>query len=101
MAGTGIVRIHAYGWRAQFARIVAFSLETPRLPRLTSREMEILRRVAGHMSGLPISPPMKESQRLSRELARALEDKYQVPVVPIDKLREAMASVGNFWEETP
>ena len=99
VAGTGIIRVHAYGWRAQYARIVAFSLETPRLPRVTTREAEILRRVAGHLSGLPISPPMKDSQRLSRGLARALEDTYQVPVVPLDKLRGAMASVGDFWEE--
>lgn len=99
VAGTGIIRLHAYGWRAQFARIVAFSLATPRLPRLTTREVEILRRVAGQVSGVPFSPPMRDSQRLSRAVARALEEKYQVPVVPIDKLRETMARVGDFWEE--
>src|SRR3989442_6986012 len=31
VAGTGIVRVHTEGWRAQVARIVAFSLERPEI----------------------------------------------------------------------
>jgi hypothetical protein len=69
VAGSGIVRIHQLGWRAQFARIVAFSDGMPRL-----------------------------LDQLDPSIARALEASYQVPVVPLAKLRGVMLELGNFAE---
>ena len=92
VAGTGIVRVHTEGWRAQFARIVAISVELPEIP-------------VGWTLGNALRtarPPNRSKAaqgRLSARAAEALEAKYQVPVVPLDKLREVMAGAGNFLEE--
>jgi hypothetical protein len=115
VAGTGIVRVHTEGWRAQFARIVAFSAELPEIPvglGLTPRERSLLEVVFGvaperirQIEAKAIRKARhpsrsKEAQgRLSATAAEALEAKYQVPVVPLDKLKEVMAGLGNFWEE--
>ena len=115
VAGTGIVRVHTAGWRAQFARIVAFSVELPEIPldlRLALTERQILKLVSGvapeqirQIESKAIQKARhpsrsKEAQgRLSATAAEALGRKYQVPVVPLDKLKEVMAGVGNFWEE--
>lgn len=80
VAGTGIVRIHERGWRAQFARIVAFSDE---LPGLTGGLLGFRAKVIGS------------------EVARALEDKYQVPVVALGKLADVVRRAGDFWEGEP
>ncbi len=82
VAGTGIVRIHARGWRAQFARIVAFSDE---LPELTAGRFIGRGKVRGH-------------KVIGSDVARALEEKYQVPVVPLTKLAEVMREAGDFLE---
>jgi hypothetical protein len=73
VAGSGIVRIHELGWRAQFARILAFSDEMP-------------------SSGKP-------QRRLAAGVARDLEATYHVPVVPLNKLRDVMFESGEFMEE--
>jgi hypothetical protein len=131
VAGTGIVRVHTEGWRAQFARIVAFSVELPEMPAsciLTPREWRVLalrfglidghqltveevgkrfgvgperiRQIEAHAIRKARHPSWsKEAQRLSATAAEVLEAKYQVPVVPLDKLKEVMAGVGRFWEE--
>ena len=131
VAGSGIVRVHEYGWRAQFARIVAFSVELPEIPpieTLTPRERRVLQlrfglidgRVrtleqVGKKFGLTAdriqeieaealrqiqANAVPESQgRLSAMVAEALEAKYQVPIVPLDGLKDAMAGAGSFWEE--
>jgi len=115
VAGTGIVRVHTAGWRAQFARIVAFSVELPEIPldlRLTASQRQILKLVSGvapeqiqQIEAKAIQKARhpsrsKEAQgRLSATAAEALGRKYQVPVVPLDKLKEVMAGAGNFWEE--
>src|SRR2546428_11262463 len=59
VAGTGIVRVHTEGWRAQFARIVALSVELPEIPVgliLTPRERRVLgpriRLIDGHPPSL-------------------------------------------------
>jgi hypothetical protein len=82
VAGTGIVRIHTRGWRAQFARIVAFSDE---LPELT----------AGRFFG---RAKMRGRKVIGSDLARALEEKYEVPVVPLAKLAEVIRAAGDFFE---
>jgi len=132
VAGTGIVRVHTDGWRAQFARIVAFSVELPEIPIgsiLTPRERRVLELRFGLIGGHPLtleevgkkfgvarerirqietkalrklrhpSPSKEARERLSATVAEDLEAQYQVPVVPLDKLREVMAGAGNFWEE--
>jgi len=132
VAGTGIVRVHTEGWRAQFARIVAFSVELPELPvgwMLTPRERRVLELRFGLIDGHQLTlgevakrfgvaterirqieakalrkaghpSRSKEGQgKLSATAAEALEAEYQVPVVPLDKLKEVMAGIGNFWEE--
>lgn len=82
VAGTGIVRIHERGWRAQFARIVAFSDEIPVLAtRRFSRRTEI--------SGERVVGPA---------VARVLLEKYQVPIVPLRELPKAMRAAGDFVE---
>lgn len=82
VAGTGIVRIHTRGWRAQFARIVAFSDE---LPELTAGRFIGRAKVRGY-------------KVIGSDVARALEEKYQVPVVPLAKLAEVMREAGDFLE---
>lgn len=86
VAATGIVQIHELGWRSQYARIVAFSLELP------------------EMSMAPNIRALKRKKSLAEKVilqatARALEDKYQVPVVPLQQLKEVMTNHGIFWEE--
>jgi hypothetical protein len=115
VAGTGIVRVHTEGWRAQFARIVAFSVELPDIPvgsMLTPRERRLLEVIFGvaperirqiEAKGIRKARHPSRSKeahvRLSATAAEALEARYQVPVVPLDKLKEVMAGLGNFWEE--
>jgi hypothetical protein len=74
VAGTGTVRIHERGWRAEFARILAFSAEVP-------------------------GRNAKPQKRLAERTARALEETYHVPVVPLSKLRDVMLESGEFVEE--
>jgi Sigma-70, region 4 len=132
VAGTGIVRVHTEGWRAQFARFVAFSVELPELPvgwMLTPRERRVLELRFGLIDGHQLtlgevakrfgvaterirqieakairkarhpSRNTEVQEKLSAKAAEALEAEYQVPVVPLDKLKEVMAGVGSFWEE--
>lgn len=132
VAGTGIVRVHTEGWRAQFARIVAFSIEQPEMHTgwiLTPRERRVLELRFGLIDGHQLTleevakrfgiatdrirqieahalrkarQPSRSSEaqgKLSATAAEALEAEYQVPVVPLDKLKEVMAGVGDFWEE--
>lgn len=115
VAGTGMVRVHTEGWRAQFARIVAFSVELPEIHvgwALTPRQRQILELVSGvaperirQIEAKAIRKARHPSRNkaaqgtLSATAAEALEAKYQVPVVPLDKLKEVMASAGNFLEE--
>jgi hypothetical protein len=74
VAGSGTVRIHERGWRAQFARILAVS-------------DEVLGRNA------------QPQKRLAERTARALEATYHVPVVPLNKLPGVMFESGEFVEE--
>ena len=74
VAGSGTVRIHERGWRAQFARILAFSDEGP-------------------------GRNAKPQKRLAERTARALEAMYHVPVVPLNKLPGVMVESGEFVEE--
>lgn len=132
VAGTGVVRVHTNGWRAQFARIVAFSVDLPESPfgsTLTPRERRILQLRCGLIDGhartleevgkmFGVTPERirqieARAERKARQLSRskeapwrlpataaeALEAKYQVPVVPLDKLKEVIAGAGRFWEE--
>ena len=85
VAGTGIVRIHERGWRAQFARIVAFSDD---LPEVTGGRFRGRAKVRGN-------------KVIRSEVARALEQKFQVPVVPLMKLAEVMRGAGDFLEGQP
>lgn len=133
VAGAGIVRVHTRGWRAQFARIVALSIELPQIPMewtLTNRERHVLLLLSGSVGGHRLSfedvgkrfgvsaerirqieakavektrhqtVGAESEGNLSRRVRKALEAKYQVPVVPMGKLKEMMADAGNFWEET-
>lgn len=131
VAGTGIVRVHTLGWRAQFARIIAFSVELPPTARdaLTPRERRVLELrfglIDGHQRSLEevgkrfgiagerirqieakalqkVRNPSRFTsvqRRLSATVAEALEAKYQVPIVPLDSLKQVMAAAGNFWED--
>jgi len=85
VAGTGIVRIHERGWRAQFARIVAFSDELPEVS-------------VGRFSG---RSKVRSHKMIGRDTVRALEEKYQVPVVPLTKLLDVIRGAGDFLEEQP
>ena len=108
VAGTGIVRIHAFGWRAQYARIVAFSLELPEMPivphvrellgEASLREDQILRLLGYDEKTIRAYLARKVYKQLSPVVARALETKYQVPVVPLHQLKDVMADAGVFWE---
>lgn len=80
VAGSGIVRIHELGWRAQFARIVAFSEELP------------------EPTGWRFGAKLRGNKVISGDAARALETRYQVPVVPLKKLTEVMRAAGDFLE---
>jgi hypothetical protein len=85
VAGSGIVVIHERGWRAQFARIVAFSDEFP----------------------APIVWPFggREKVRgikvIGRDVVQALEEEYQVPVVPLRRLADVARAAGDFLEVQP
>ena len=80
VAGSGIVRIHELGWRAQFARIVAFSEELP------------------EPTGWRFGAKLRGHKAISLNTARALETRYQVPVVPLKELTEVMRAAGDFLE---
>ena len=82
VAGSGTVRIHQRGWRAQFARIVAFSDE---IPELASTGFFGKAKVRGH-------------KVVSETTVQALVEKYRVPVVPLTDLPNVMRSAGNFVE---
>ncbi|HET9849862.1 MAG TPA: hypothetical protein VFR68_15095 [Candidatus Dormibacteraeota bacterium] len=108
VAGTGIVRIHTLGWRAQYARIVALSLELPEmsivphvrelLGEASRREDQILRLLGYDENAIRAQMGRKVYKQLSPVIARALETKYQVPVVPLHQLEEVIADAGVFWE---
>jgi hypothetical protein len=85
VAGSGIIKIHELGWRAQFARIVAFS---DGMPRLVDQ-------------GVGFEPRANAWGELDVSTARALEASYRVPVVPLAKLRDVMLESGNFVEGIP
>jgi hypothetical protein len=84
VAGSGTVRIHQRGWRAQFARIVAFSSE---IPERNSFSFFGWTRVRGQ-------------RVISEATVQALAEKYQVPVVPLTELPDVMRSAGDFVEGT-
>ena len=82
MAGSGTVRIHQRGWRAQFARIVAFSNE---MPERNSFGFFGRTKVRGH-------------RVIGEATVEALAKKYQVPVVPLAELPDLMRAAGDFVE---
>ena len=82
VAGSGTVRIHQRGWRAQFARIVAFSDE---IPERASFGLFGRAKVRGH-------------RVISEATVQALVEKYQVPVVPLTELPDLMRAAGDFME---
>ena len=82
VAGSGTVRIHQRGWRAQFARIVAFSNE---LPERTS-------------IGFFGRTKVRSQRVISEATVEALAKKYQVPVVPLTELPDLMRAAGDFVE---
>jgi len=82
VAGSGTVRIHQRGWRAQFARIVAFSDE---MPERATVGFFGRAKVRGH-------------RVISEATVQALVDKYQVPVVPLKELPDVMRAAGDFVE---
>jgi hypothetical protein len=92
VAGTGIVRVHQRGWRAQFARILAISHQAPAL-NTSGRNNAFLE----DQRSWPFNSFSLKT--LEPRVARALEDVYRVPVVPLRQLREVMQSAGRFWEE--
>ena len=79
LAGSGIVRIHERGWRAQFARIVAFSYEMPCMER-------------------PCDYGLAAHKAIGRKIALELEARFQVPVVSLNRIRDSMLEVGHFVE---
>ncbi len=84
VAGSGTVRIHQRGWRAQFARIVAFSDEVPERASI----------------GFFGKARVRGRRVISEATVQALVEKYQVPVVPLTELLDVMRSAGDFVEET-
>ena len=84
VAGSGTVRIHQRGWRAQFARIVAFSDEVPERASI----------------GFFGKARVRGRRVISEATVQALVEKYQVPVVPLTELLDVMRSVGDFVEGT-
>jgi hypothetical protein len=82
IAGSGIVRVHERGWRAQYARIVAFSYEMPCLER-------------------PCDYGLESHKAIGRKIARELEARYEVPVVSLKQIRDTMLEVGHFVEAKP
>jgi len=84
VAGSGTVRIHQRGWRAQFARIVAFSDEVPERASI----------------GFFGKARVRGRRVISEATVQALVEKYQVPVVPLTELLDVMRSAGDFVEGT-
>jgi len=82
VAGSGTVRIHQRGWRAQFARIVAFSDEIPERTSI---------RFFGRTK-------VRSQRVLSEATVEALAKKYQVPVVSLTELPDLMRAAGDFVE---
>ena len=84
VAGTGTVRIHAKGWRAEFADIVGLSDEV--------------------LSSFPYLDPPDEPKlykAIDSELAHVVGDKYQVPVLASAQLQELMHGLGDFAPTFP
>src|SRR2546421_70367 len=84
VAGSGTVRIHQRGWRAQFARIVAFSDE---IPERASIGFFGRAKAGGH-------------RVVSEPTVQALVEKYRVPVVPLTELPNVLRSAGDFVQGT-
>ena len=82
VAGSGTVRIHQRGWRAQFARIVAFSDEIPERTSI----------------GFFGRTKVRSQRVISEATVEALAKKYQVPVVPLTELPDLMRAAGDFVE---
>jgi len=82
VAGSGTVRIHQRGWRAQFARIVAFSDEMPERASI----------------GFFGRPKVRGHRVISEATVQALVAKYQVPVVALMELPDVMRAAGDFVE---
>ena len=85
VAGTGTVRIHEKGWRAEFADIVGLSDEV--------------------LSSFPsLDPPVdrpKPHKAIDDALAHVVGDKYQVPVLASAQLQELMHGLGDFAPTFP
>ena len=85
VAGTGTVRIHEKGWRAEFADIVGLSDEV--------------------LSFFPfLDPPVgrpKPHKAIDDAFAHVVGDKYQVPVLPLARLQELMHGLGDFARTFP
>ena len=84
VAGTGTVRIHEKGWRAEFADIVG---------------------LADEVLSFPFSDPAVGRPRLQKAidgaLAHVVGDKYQVPVLASAQLQELMHGLGDFAPTFP
>ena len=84
VAGTGTVRIHEKGWRAEFADIVGLSDEVlSRFPYLD-----------------PVGRP-EPHKAIDDALAHVVGDKYQVPVLASAQLQELMHGLGDFARTFP
>ena len=84
VAGTGTVRIHEKGWRAEFADIVGLSDEVLGFP----------------FPDPPVGRP-KPQKAIDGALAHVVGDKYQVPVLPLARLQELMHGLGDFAPTFP
>ena len=84
VAGTGTVRIHEKGWRAQFADIVGVSEEVLSYP----------------FPDPPVGRP-RLHKAIDDTLAHFVGDKYQVPVLPLARLQELMHGLGDFAPTFP
>jgi len=83
VAGTGTVRIHEKGWRAEFADIVGLSDEVLGFPHLD-----------------PVGRP-KPHKAIDDALAHVVGDKYRVPVLASAQLQEVMNGLGDFAPTFP
>jgi len=83
VAGTGTVRIHEKGWRAEFAEIVGLSDEVLSFPFPD-----------------PVGRP-KPQKAIDGALAHVAGDKYQVPVLASAQLQELMHGLGDFAPTFP
>ena len=84
VAGTGTVRIHEKGWRAEFADIVGLSDEVLGFP----------------FPDPPVGRP-KPQKAIDDALAHVVGDKYQVPVLASAQLQELMHGLGDFAPTFP